>query len=177
MLVSLAQRGIHWLPAVSQISVSIQHHTPNPQKLTYPHSWLFVSYRSTSAACVALQGPLPPAIQAAQIPIGMDPFKVQNKKRPHELRHPPKLGLIACIHQRARLLLHKFYAPDFPQNAGEFIQALLPAVINTQLISLAPALTNSDFFSGFAASCDGGMDNIDIIPTDIYGQKLAGALS
>ena len=112
-------------------------------------------------------------MQAAQIPICMDPSKISDCINLLNSDNPPAYMEI-------------FNEPDYsyqgytpltsPEDAAASIQTLLPAVKKTRLISPAPAYTNSDYLTRFAAACNGCMDHIDIIAGHIYDHDPAGAM-
>ena len=118
-------------------------------------------------------GPLPDAMQAAQIPICMDPSKVNDAKTAlMDSSPPPYMELF----NEPDYSYHGFTPLTSPEDAGAAVQPLMSLDTTTKMVSPAPAITSADWLSRFKAACNGCMDKIGIVAAHIYSKDPAGAL-
>ena len=117
--------------------------------------------------------PLPDAMQAAQIPVCMDPSKVNDAKTALTGSSPPPY---MELFNEPDYSYHGFTPLTSPEDAGVAVQPLMSLDTTTKMVSPAPAITSGDWLSRFKAACNGCMDKIDIVAAHIYSKDPTGAL-
>ncbi|KAL8832707.1 MAG: hypothetical protein Q9191_000108 [Dirinaria sp. TL-2023a] len=113
-------------------------------------------------------------MQAAQLPMIADPNKITDGINLLSSASPPPY---MEIYNEPDYSFMNYTPLTSPQDAGASMSQILPAVNNTQLISPAPAFTNSDYLQQFNASCNGCMDTqIDFVAAHVYSVDPSGAV-
>lgn len=138
------------------------------------------SNRNLVAFCVAPlhncsdynTGALPDAMQAAQVPVIMDPSKITDGIQ--NLNSGPNA---LEIYNEPDYSYGNYTPLTSPADAAISMSQILPHVKNnTQLISPAPAFTNSDYLQQFFANCPECDTRINITAAHVYSVDPAGAV-